>query len=95
MACLQKGYKPEQVYLANSRDNFNYNTYDLADECYIVAFRLLKSFADVLNRASKTGRAKFQEDKILIMEFFTELITVIRLIPSYPVEDESGNKKIR
>ncbi|GKT97534.1 hypothetical protein Ct61P_15384 [Colletotrichum tofieldiae] len=108
MACLRKGYEPEQVYLANSRDNFNYDTYDLADECYIVAFRLLKSFADVLNprdlplikegmfgqydpdsnRASKTGRAKFQEDKILIMEFFTELITVIRLIPSYPVEDE-------
>ncbi|KAM6523044.1 hypothetical protein FSOLCH5_003669 [Fusarium solani] len=108
MICLRKGYKPEQVYLNNSKDNFNYDLYDMANECYVVAFRLLNSFVDVLdprdlplikegmfgkydpnsNPASKTGREKFQEDQILLMEFFTELITVIRLIPNYPVEDE-------
>ncbi|WQF76843.1 hypothetical protein CDEST_01857 [Colletotrichum destructivum] len=108
MICLRKGYAVEQVYLADSKDNFNYDMYDTADQCYMVAFRLLQSFADVLHprhlplikegmfgeynpdtdRASKTGREKFQEDTILLMEFFTELITVIRLIPSYPVDDE-------
>ncbi|KAK1987255.1 hypothetical protein LZ30DRAFT_799281 [Colletotrichum cereale] len=108
ITCLQKGYEVDQVYVANRKDNFNYDLYDLADECYAVAFRLLQSFADVLDprdlplikegmfgtydpnshRPSKTGREKFQEDQILLMEFFTELITVIRLIPDYPVEDE-------
>ncbi|GKT54379.1 hypothetical protein ColTof4_13831 [Colletotrichum tofieldiae] len=97
MACRRKG-----------RDNFNYDTYDVADGCYVVAFRLLQGFAAVLNprdlpfikegmfgkydpdsdRASKKGREKFQEDTILLMEYFTELITVVRLIPGYPVEDE-------
>ncbi|KAK2053465.1 hypothetical protein LY76DRAFT_597807 [Colletotrichum caudatum] len=108
MICLRKGYTAEQIYLPNARDNFNYNTYDIADECYVIALGLLKSFADVLNpidfplikegmfgeydansdRTLKTGREKFQEDKILLMDFFTELITVIRLLPSYPAEDE-------
>ncbi|OBR02075.1 Ank-repeat protein mbp1 [Colletotrichum higginsianum IMI 349063] len=108
MACRRNGFAVEQVYLADSRDNFNYDTYDVADGCYVVAFRLLQGFAAVLNprdlpiikegmfgkynpnsdRASKTGREKFQEDTILLMEFFTELITVVRLIPGYPVEDE-------
>ncbi|KAK0386743.1 hypothetical protein NLU13_6579 [Sarocladium strictum] len=106
--CLQKGFKDEQLTVKNSKDNFNYDTYEVADECYFVAFRILSSFIDVLqptqlpliregmfgkyepetDRASKTGRQKFLEDQILLMEFFTELITVIRLIPGYPVEDE-------
>ncbi|KAH7121673.1 hypothetical protein EDB81DRAFT_732501 [Dactylonectria macrodidyma] len=108
MNCLRKGYEPEQVYLNNSKDNFNYDLYDMANECYVVAFRILNSFVDVLDprdlplikegmfgkydpnsdRTSKTGREKFEEDQILLMEFFTELITVIRVVPDYPVEDE-------
>ncbi|OBR02126.1 Ank-repeat protein mbp1 [Colletotrichum higginsianum IMI 349063] len=36
----------------------------------------------------QTGQEKFQEDTIIPMEFFTEFITFIRLIPNYPVEDE-------
>lgn len=31
---------------------------------------------------------KFQQDKILMMEFFTELATVVRCVPNYPVRDE-------
>ncbi|KAJ0167056.1 hypothetical protein CTA2_4618 [Colletotrichum tanaceti] len=108
MSCLQKGYAVEQVYTADSKDNFNYDLYDIADQCYMVAFRLVDGFAAVLDprqlplvkegifgeyhpdsdRASKTGREKFREDKILLMEFFTELVTVIRSVPNYPVQDE-------
>ncbi|CAM1509648.1 Fc.00g033870.m01.CDS01 [Cosmosporella sp. VM-42] len=106
--CLSKGYEPEQAFLENSQDNFNYDLYDMANECYLVAFRFLNSFVDVLDprelplikegmfgkydassdRASKTGRQKHQEDQILLMEYFTELMTVIRVIHDYPVEDE-------
>lgn len=38
--------------------------------------------------AFKTGQEKEQEDKILLTEYFTELITIARLIDGYPVEDE-------
>ncbi|KAK6221179.1 hypothetical protein QIS74_04908 [Colletotrichum tabaci] len=31
MICLQKGYTAEQVHLTDSQDNFNYNTYDIAN----------------------------------------------------------------
>jgi hypothetical protein len=40
------------------------------------------------DRATKTGQQKFQEDQIALTEFFTELMTVIRFVPGYPVEDE-------
>lgn len=33
-------------------------------------------------------REKFQQDKILMMEFFTELAAVVRCVPNYPVSDE-------
>ncbi|KAK1990766.1 hypothetical protein LX36DRAFT_663930 [Colletotrichum falcatum] len=108
IACLQKGFAAEEICLTDSEDNFNYDTYDIANGCYVVTFRLIQTFAAVLNpcdlplikegifgkydpnsdRASKTGREKFQEDTILLLEFLTELITVVRLIPGYPVEDE-------
>lgn len=108
MVCIQRGLTLDQLFTSNAKDNFNYDTYDVADECYFVAVRLLTSFVDVLepnelplykegmfgryrpesDRASKTGKEKFLEDQILLMEFFTELITVIRVVPDYPVEDE-------
>jgi hypothetical protein len=40
------------------------------------------------DRTTKNGFEKFREDRILITEMFTELITVIRSVPDYPVEDE-------
>lgn len=38
------------------------------------------------SRMSK--QEKFQQDKILMMEFFTELASVVRCVPNYPVRDE-------
>lgn len=49
MVCLSKGCKPEQVYLDNSKDNFNYHLYDISNGCYVVTFRLFSSFIDVLD----------------------------------------------
>ncbi|KAM5342265.1 hypothetical protein ACJ41O_013231 [Fusarium nematophilum] len=40
------------------------------------------------DRGSKSGRAKFKEDQIILAEFFTEAVTLARLVPAYPVEDE-------
>ncbi|KAJ9138152.1 Ank-repeat protein mbp1 [Pleurostoma richardsiae] len=40
------------------------------------------------DRKHKAGRQKFEEDQVLLMEFFTELMTVIRAVRDYPVEDE-------
>jgi hypothetical protein len=40
------------------------------------------------DRSRKTGPEKWQEDKILIMEACTELMTIIRTLPQWPVEDE-------
>lgn len=108
--CLRKGYTIDTVFgsTLGSDDNFNYKTYDIADECCFIAHRLLVSFIDVLdprelplikegffgyyhpttNRNTKSGRAKFEEDQVLIMEYLSDLMVIIRLIPSYPVEDE-------
>ncbi|KAK3311172.1 uncharacterized protein B0T15DRAFT_489798 [Chaetomium strumarium] len=38
--------------------------------------------------ATETDQQLTDEDTTLLMEFFTELMVVIRLIPNYPVEDE-------
>ncbi|VUC22349.1 unnamed protein product [Clonostachys rosea] len=103
----RKGYTLEQMVL-DGPDNFPYDLYELTDEAYLVAYRLLLSCADVLqpnqlplikegmfghydaksDRTKKSGREKFLEDQILIMELFTEFITLIRCVASYPVEDE-------
>lgn len=40
------------------------------------------------DRSRKTGPEKWQEDKILIMEACTELMTIIRTLPQWAVEDE-------
>ncbi|KAK2480515.1 hypothetical protein H9L39_06154 [Fusarium oxysporum f. sp. albedinis] len=36
----------------------------------------------------RKGPAKFKEDQIFLSEFFTEAVTLARLAPNYPVEDE-------
>ncbi|KAK9322283.1 hypothetical protein V1517DRAFT_140982 [Lipomyces orientalis] len=107
MCCLTKGYTVDEIYL-DGEDNFNYDLYKIADDVYLVSYRMLLSFLDVLDPrelplikegmfgrydpdsdpATKTGRQKYQEDRILLMEFFSELMTVIRCVPGYPVEDE-------
>ncbi|KAI1767151.1 hypothetical protein GGR53DRAFT_144728 [Hypoxylon sp. FL1150] len=40
------------------------------------------------NRAAKPGEQKYEEDRVLIMKFFTELMAVERGVPNYPVADE-------
>ncbi|KAI1859910.1 uncharacterized protein JN550_011829 [Neoarthrinium moseri] len=40
------------------------------------------------DRGAKTGYQKFEEDRTLLTPFFTELMTVVRGIGEYPVQDE-------
>ncbi|KAK7425048.1 hypothetical protein QQZ08_008324 [Neonectria magnoliae] len=40
------------------------------------------------DRASKKGLAKYSEDRIILAEFFTEAVTLARVVCDYPVEDE-------
>ncbi|KAF5011827.1 hypothetical protein FDECE_2117, partial [Fusarium decemcellulare] len=40
------------------------------------------------DRSTMGGRAKFNEDQIILSEFFTEAAILARLVPGYPVEDE-------
>ncbi|KAF4987340.1 hypothetical protein FDECE_15474 [Fusarium decemcellulare] len=111
MVCLREGNKPEEVF-RNLDGDPNYDLYDIANEHYIVTFRLLNEFVEALdagylhelplinegmfgkydansNRDSKTGQEKFEEDKVLLMEYLPELITVVLRIPrKYPIEDE-------
>lgn len=94
--------------ITNSGNEFNYDTYDIATDTYMVVFIMLESFLDVLDPhhlplykegmfgtydptrdwSKMSKREKFQQDKILMMEFFTELATVVRCVPNYPVFDE-------
>ncbi|KAH7000200.1 hypothetical protein EDB80DRAFT_581942 [Ilyonectria destructans] len=81
--------------------------YDIADETYLNAGRLIESLAKALpprhlpiyregtfgtydpksNRDAKTGHEKFNEDKIILAEFFLEAVSLARLVPDYPVQD--------
>lgn len=104
--CILEGYKENEIHLSEE-ENFNYDLYEIADEVYMNAFRILHGFTSTSgqsdvpiykdgtfgtydpasDRSLKTGRQRFIEDQILLMEFFTELITVVRCIPGYPVKD--------
>ncbi|KAI1808824.1 hypothetical protein F4811DRAFT_548401 [Daldinia bambusicola] len=104
---MMKGYEP----FGRSHDitdNFNYDTYDIASDTYLLTYRLLEAFTRVVeprvvplykegmygyydprsDRNSKSGYQKFEEDRLLLMQFFTELMAVERGVPDYPVEDE-------
>lgn len=105
--CLNKGFAIEDLFLEN-KDNFNYDTYDVAERVYLMAYRYLEGFAAVLepnqvpiykdgifgtydpssNRSTKTGLAKFQDDRALVMPYFSELITIVMGLPNWPIEDE-------
>ncbi|KAK9439767.1 hypothetical protein VB005_04382 [Metarhizium brunneum] len=105
--CLNKGFAIEDLFMEN-KDNFNYDTYDVAERVYLMAYRYLEAFAAVLepnqvpiykdgifgtydpssNRSTKTGLAKFQDDRALVMPYFSELITIVIGLPNWPIEDE-------
>ncbi|KAI0891136.1 hypothetical protein F4806DRAFT_506970 [Annulohypoxylon nitens] len=85
-----KDYKPEDLFTPDAKDNFNYDTYDDADGTYLleVTFPTLKEGISLhydprSDRASKTGRQKFEEDHALLMSFFADLVMVIRAIKDY------------
>ncbi|KAG5743055.1 hypothetical protein H9Q72_013948 [Fusarium xylarioides] len=40
------------------------------------------------DRSRKNGHQKFNEDQIILSEYFTEAVTLARAVPNYPVEDE-------
>lgn len=105
--CNAREVSQADLFANDPEDNFNYDTYDIADEAMFNAYCLLESFAAVLrpntlpickdgifgtydpasDRSAKRGSQKFAEDRVLLMEFFTELATIDIMI-DYPVEDE-------
>ncbi|KAI1505393.1 hypothetical protein F5X99DRAFT_367839 [Biscogniauxia marginata] len=107
LQAMMKGYDPLDLFPEHS-DNFNYDTYDIADGTYILTCMLMDAFTRVVepqqvplykegmfgyydpqsDRASKSGYQKFEEDRVLLMSFFTELMAVERGVHDYPVEDE-------
>ncbi|TPX17773.1 uncharacterized protein E0L32_002874 [Thyridium curvatum] len=107
MICVRKGYDMDKIF-TDGTDNFNYDAYEIADQTFVHAYRMLLSFLDALlptdlplikegifgkydpkaDRSKMTGKEKGKEDQILLMEFFTELVTVIRAVPDFPIEDE-------
>lgn len=90
-------------------DDFNHDTYDLANDTYMIPFIMLTSFLSVLkpgghaplykegifgvydssrDLATMSNRDKFWQDKIVMLEFFTELMTVESHVGDFPVQDE-------
>ncbi len=46
--CLQKGWVLMDILVTGRKDNFNYATYDIANDIYFIAYQLLEAFANVL-----------------------------------------------
>lgn len=104
---MRKGYDVAELP-TNGPNNFNYDTYDIADGTYILTCRMLESLSTVLqpgnvplykdgmfghydpqsDRTSKSGLEKFEEDRVLLVSFFTELVALDRVVGYYPVKDE-------
>lgn len=40
------------------------------------------------NWDTMTMQDKYEQDKILMLEFFTDVMTLVRVVPNYPVHDE-------
>ncbi|KAF5686663.1 hypothetical protein FDENT_5664 [Fusarium denticulatum] len=49
---------------------------------------ILRAYDPSNDRSGKNGHQKFNEDKIVLSEYFTEAVTLSRAVPNYPVEDE-------
>ncbi|KAG8410934.1 hypothetical protein J3458_016499 [Metarhizium acridum] len=107
--CLDEGFAVEDLFgEKNGKDNFNYDTYNIAESVYLMAYRYLEAFAAILepnqvpiykdgiygtydpssDRSTKTGLAKFQDDRALVMPYFSELMTIVMGVPNWPIEDE-------
>ncbi|KAM0668849.1 hypothetical protein ACQRIU_002411 [Beauveria bassiana] len=77
--CLLNGFSVSEVTTGNVKDNFNYDTYDEANETYFMCFRLLEGFQ---------GADKFHDDRALLVPVLTDLITIVLKVPTWPVHDE-------
>lgn len=107
--CLLEGFSVQDLQShQDPKDNFNYDTYDAANDTFFLCFRLVDGFQAIVDprriplyregtfgtfdvnsdRAKKSGTAKFQDDRALLMPFFTELMTVTLDVPDWPVHDE-------
>lgn len=93
-ASLKFTFDPETYDIA---DNTFFGTYHMLDGFMAVLqpgrLPLFKpghfgTYDPRSDRGRKTGPEKWQEDKILIMEVCTDLMTIIRTLPQWPVEDE-------
>ncbi|KAH6652650.1 hypothetical protein BKA67DRAFT_518867 [Truncatella angustata] len=106
---MLKGWKFEDLFTSNiPGDNFNYDSYQIGVDTFMLAYRLVDAFAKVLqpgqlplykdgmfgwydpnsDREAKSGYQKLEEDRALMMPFFTELMTVVRGVGDYPIKDE-------
>ncbi|KAK1655313.1 hypothetical protein BDP81DRAFT_401426 [Colletotrichum phormii] len=47
--CISRGFDPEQVRLQMDMNNSNYDTYDIADQCYLIASHVMSSFVHALH----------------------------------------------
>ncbi len=107
--CLLKGFSVQDVHnQQDPKDNFHYDTYDIANETFLLCFRLIDGFRTIVDpreiplyrdgtfgtfgissdRTKKSGTAKFDDDRALLMPFFTDLMTVVLSAPAWPVHDE-------
>ncbi|KAI0156453.1 hypothetical protein GGR57DRAFT_463469 [Xylariaceae sp. FL1272] len=106
--CLMRGLKKDEITTVGMQDNLNYNTYDIGEGTYFIAFRQVEAFLNVLqpgqiplykegmfgyydpmsDRSRKSGQQKFEDDRALLMPFFTQLITAVRGVQDWPVKDE-------
>ncbi|KAH7012090.1 uncharacterized protein B0I36DRAFT_256990 [Microdochium trichocladiopsis] len=105
-----KGWKTKKIFVrrSGSEDNFNYSTYDEAENTLFAAFRLLEFFVSSRRqhelpvyrdstysrfdpslgpRQQKTGEQKFEDDRALAVPLFSDLLTIVRCVPDWPVYD--------
>ncbi|KAF5647060.1 uncharacterized protein FTJAE_1891 [Fusarium tjaetaba] len=68
---------------------------------FSIVFAMMKGFSitqvkawgpkggnEKIDRSRKNGHQKFNEDQIILSEYFTEAVTLARAVQNYPVEDE-------
>lgn len=92
-------------------NGFNRETYEVANDTFLVPTMMLEAILDNLKLCPPTAlplygygsgytydatpdwgtmsnQEKYRQDKTLLTEFFTDLMTVVRSVPEYPVHDE-------
>ncbi|KAF3058017.1 hypothetical protein GL218_05222 [Daldinia childiae] len=85
---MMKGYEPFN-YSLNGADNFNYDTYDIANETYILTYRILDAFTRVVQpRAIPLYKEGILVTTTLEALEIPKLMAVERGVGDYPVEDE-------